>query len=88
MKKLNIDEIIYYKEERVAPWLLQTMRFIRIQRTWLMSMVPRSPVLKPTTGCDKESDNSKENIDDSLEQHQMTDTKTSSFESPLKVDKD
>ncbi|GJR67977.1 putative ribonuclease H-like domain-containing protein [Tanacetum coccineum] len=31
---------------------------------------------------------SKENTDDSLEQHQMTDTETSSFESPLKVDKD
>ncbi|GJR40817.1 hypothetical protein Tco_1216501 [Tanacetum coccineum] len=29
-----------------------------------------------------------ENTDDSLEQHQMTDTQTSSFESPLKVDKD
>ncbi|GJV71200.1 ribonuclease H-like domain-containing protein [Tanacetum coccineum] len=49
---------------------------------------PRDSSLKPTTGCDKESDNSKENIDDSLEQHQMTDTETSSFESPLKVDKD
>ncbi|GKC64109.1 hypothetical protein Tco_1096707 [Tanacetum coccineum] len=42
----------------------------------------------PTTGCDKELDNYKENTDDSLEQHQMTDTQTSSFESPLKVDKD
>ncbi|GJQ92592.1 putative ribonuclease H-like domain-containing protein [Tanacetum coccineum] len=29
-----------------------------------------------------------ENTDDSLEQQQMTDTETSSFESPLKVDKD
>ncbi|GKE97302.1 hypothetical protein Tco_0020653 [Tanacetum coccineum] len=42
---------------------------------------PRDSSLKPTTGCDKESDNSKENTDDSLEQHQMTDTETSSFES-------
>ncbi|GJR10864.1 hypothetical protein Tco_0793516 [Tanacetum coccineum] len=49
---------------------------------------PRDSSLKSTTGCDKESDNSKENTDDSLEQHQMTDTQTSSFESPLKVDKD
>ncbi|GKC10476.1 ribonuclease H-like domain-containing protein [Tanacetum coccineum] len=49
---------------------------------------PRDSSLKSTTGCDKESDNSKENTDDSLEQHQMTDTETSSFESPLKVDKD
>ncbi|GJR78651.1 putative ribonuclease H-like domain-containing protein [Tanacetum coccineum] len=45
---------------------------------------PRDSSLKPTTGCDKESDNSKENTDDSLEQHQMTDTETNSFESPLK----
>ncbi|GJT75596.1 hypothetical protein Tco_1042321 [Tanacetum coccineum] len=49
---------------------------------------PRDSSLKPTTGCDKELDNSKENTDDSLEQQQMTDTETSSFESPLKVDKD
>ncbi|GJU21745.1 hypothetical protein Tco_1155087 [Tanacetum coccineum] len=49
---------------------------------------PRDSSLKPTTGGDKESENSKENTDDSLEQHQMTDTETSSFESPLKVDKD
>ncbi|GJS20046.1 hypothetical protein Tco_0448678 [Tanacetum coccineum] len=47
---------------------------------------PRDSSLKPTTGCDKESDNSKENTNDSLEQHQMTDTETSSFESPLKVE--
>ncbi|GJT47837.1 putative ribonuclease H-like domain-containing protein [Tanacetum coccineum] len=49
---------------------------------------PKDSSLKPITGCDKESDNSKENTDDSLEQHQMTDTETSSFESSLKVDKD
>ncbi|GJZ11679.1 hypothetical protein Tco_0546438 [Tanacetum coccineum] len=36
--------------------------------------------LKPTTGCDKESVNSKENTNDSK--------KNSSFESPVKVDKD
>ncbi|GKG06989.1 hypothetical protein Tco_0329958, partial [Tanacetum coccineum] len=49
----------------------------------------RDSSVQPTTGCDKESDNSKENTDDSLkEQHQMIDTKTSSFESQLKVDKD
>ncbi|GJS52556.1 hypothetical protein Tco_0625918 [Tanacetum coccineum] len=41
---------------------------------------PRDSSLKPTTGCDKESENSKENTDDSLEQHQMNDTETSSFE--------
>ncbi|GKD88898.1 ribonuclease H-like domain-containing protein [Tanacetum coccineum] len=49
---------------------------------------PRDSSLKPTIGCDKESDNSKENTDDSLEQHQVTDTETSSVRSSLKVDKD
>ncbi|GJV88102.1 ribonuclease H-like domain-containing protein [Tanacetum coccineum] len=49
---------------------------------------PRDSSLKPTTSCDKESDNSKENTDDSLKQQQKTDSKTSSVKSPLKVDKD
>ncbi|GKE08366.1 putative ribonuclease H-like domain-containing protein, partial [Tanacetum coccineum] len=47
---------------------------------------PRDSSVKPTTSCDKESDNSKENIDDSLKQQQKTDS--SSIKSPLKVDKD
>ncbi|GKC96815.1 hypothetical protein Tco_1162257 [Tanacetum coccineum] len=45
---------------------------------------PRDYSLKSTTGCDKKSENSKKNTDDSLEQHPQT----SSFQSPLKVDKD
>ncbi|GKD53428.1 hypothetical protein Tco_1286815, partial [Tanacetum coccineum] len=49
---------------------------------------PRDSSLKPTTSCDKESDNSKENTDDSLKQQQKTDSKTSSVKTPLKVDKD
>ncbi|GJR60260.1 putative ribonuclease H-like domain-containing protein [Tanacetum coccineum] len=49
---------------------------------------PRDSSLKPTIRCDKESNNSKENTDDSLEQHQKTDTETSSVKSSLKVDKD
>ncbi|GJW75527.1 putative reverse transcriptase domain-containing protein [Tanacetum coccineum] len=47
---------------------------------------PRDSSVKPTTGCDKESDNSKENTNDSLKQQQKTDS--SSVKSPLKVDKD
>ncbi|GJR50062.1 putative ribonuclease H-like domain-containing protein [Tanacetum coccineum] len=47
---------------------------------------PRDSSVKPTTGCDKESDNSKENTDDSLKQQQKTDS--SSVKSPLKIDKD
>ncbi|GJT47389.1 hypothetical protein Tco_0956104 [Tanacetum coccineum] len=47
---------------------------------------PRDSSVKPTTGCDKESDNSKENTDDFLKQQQKTDS--SSVKSPLKVDKD
>ncbi|GJY69794.1 putative ribonuclease H-like domain-containing protein, partial [Tanacetum coccineum] len=49
---------------------------------------PRDSSLKPTTGCDKESDNSKENTDDSLKQQQKTASETSFVKSPLKVDKD
>ncbi|GJU32700.1 hypothetical protein Tco_1176289 [Tanacetum coccineum] len=49
---------------------------------------PRDSNFKPTIGCDKESDNSKENTDDSLEQHQITNTKTSSINSSLKVSDD
>ncbi|GJW10898.1 ribonuclease H-like domain-containing protein [Tanacetum coccineum] len=49
---------------------------------------PRDSSLKPTIDCDKESDNSKENTDDSLEQHQITDTETSSVKSSLQVNKD
>ncbi|GJV10746.1 putative ribonuclease H-like domain-containing protein [Tanacetum coccineum] len=50
-------------------------------------LTKRDSSLKLTTGCDKESDNSKENTDDSLKQQQMTNTETSSVKSPLKVDK-
>ncbi|GJW49480.1 hypothetical protein Tco_0090831 [Tanacetum coccineum] len=39
---------------------------------------PRDSSLKPTTGCDKELDNSKENTDDSIKTIQKTDSKTSS----------
>ncbi|GJT68619.1 zinc finger, CCHC-type containing protein [Tanacetum coccineum] len=46
---------------------------------------PRNSSIKPTTNCDKETDNSKENTDDSLKQ--KTATETSSVKSPLKVDK-
>ncbi|GJZ64045.1 retrovirus-related pol polyprotein from transposon TNT 1-94 [Tanacetum coccineum] len=49
---------------------------------------PRDSSLKPTIGCDKESNNSKENTDDSLEQHQMTNSETSFVKLSLKVDKD
>ncbi|GJR47563.1 ribonuclease H-like domain-containing protein [Tanacetum coccineum] len=48
----------------------------------------RDSSLKPTTVCDRESDNSKENSDDSLTQQPKTVTETSSIMSPLKVDKD
>ncbi|GJX29246.1 putative ribonuclease H-like domain-containing protein [Tanacetum coccineum] len=48
----------------------------------------RDSSLKPTNVCDRESDNSKENTDDSLTQQPKTVTETSSVMSPLKVDKD
>ncbi|GKD88689.1 ribonuclease H-like domain-containing protein, partial [Tanacetum coccineum] len=46
----------------------------------------RDSSLKSTTVCDRESDNSKENTDDSLKQQQKTDS--SLVKSPLKTDKD
>ncbi|GJU37594.1 retrovirus-related pol polyprotein from transposon TNT 1-94 [Tanacetum coccineum] len=49
---------------------------------------PRDSSLKPNTVCDRESNNSKENTDDSLTQQPKTVTETSSVVSPLKVDKD
>ncbi|GJU75884.1 hypothetical protein Tco_1272954 [Tanacetum coccineum] len=48
---------------------------------------PRNSSLKPSTICDKESENSKENTDDSLKQQHKTVTESSSVKSPLKVDK-
>ncbi|GJV87184.1 ribonuclease H-like domain-containing protein [Tanacetum coccineum] len=48
---------------------------------------PRDLSLKPSTVCDKELDNSKENTDDSLKQQHKTITETSFVKSPLKVDK-
>ncbi|GKB70961.1 hypothetical protein Tco_0932373, partial [Tanacetum coccineum] len=47
-----------------------------------------SQVLKLTTVCDRESNNSKENTDDSLTHQPKTVTETSSVVSQLKVDKD
>nr|GEV53229.1 putative ribonuclease H-like domain-containing protein [Tanacetum cinerariifolium] len=49
---------------------------------------PRYTVLKSTIDCDKDSDNSKENTDESLEKEQVTDNESSSIESPLKFDKE
>ncbi|GKB81611.1 ribonuclease H-like domain-containing protein [Tanacetum coccineum] len=49
---------------------------------------PRDTVLKSTIDCDKESSNSKENTDDSLEKEQVTDNESSSVESLLKFDKE
>ncbi|GJU54470.1 putative ribonuclease H-like domain-containing protein [Tanacetum coccineum] len=49
---------------------------------------PRDTVLKSTIDCDKKSDNSKENTDDSLEKEQVTDNVSISVESPLKFDKE
>ncbi|GJW83208.1 hypothetical protein Tco_0156353 [Tanacetum coccineum] len=82
------EELFTHKEEMALMALSDSKVLKNSKNLRLLSMVLGILVLKPTTGYDKESDNSKENTDDSLEQHQITDTKTSSFESPLKVDKD
>ncbi|GKA21028.1 hypothetical protein Tco_0701017 [Tanacetum coccineum] len=49
---------------------------------------PRDSSSKPTTVCDRESNNSKENTDDSLTQQPKSVTETSSVVSTLKVDKE
>ncbi|GJT02255.1 hypothetical protein Tco_0823424 [Tanacetum coccineum] len=46
---------------------------------------PRDSSVKPTTVCDKESDNSKENTDDSLKQQQKTDSSFVKEEEPKKA---
>ncbi|GJU68383.1 ribonuclease H-like domain-containing protein [Tanacetum coccineum] len=48
---------------------------------------PRDSSLKSTTVCDRESNNSKENTDDSLTQQPKTVSATSSVKTPLKADK-
>ncbi|GJW39370.1 putative ribonuclease H-like domain-containing protein [Tanacetum coccineum] len=49
---------------------------------------PRDTSLKSTIDCDTESDNSMENIDDSLEKEQVTDSENSSVESSPNVVKE
>ncbi|GJR00834.1 ribonuclease H-like domain-containing protein [Tanacetum coccineum] len=49
---------------------------------------PRDTVLNSANNCDKESDNSKENTDDTLEKEQVSDSENNSVESPLRVDKE
>ncbi|GJY84589.1 hypothetical protein Tco_0497965 [Tanacetum coccineum] len=49
---------------------------------------PRDSSLKSTTVCARESNNSKENTDDSLTQQPKTVSETSSVVSPLKADKE
>ncbi|GKA81510.1 hypothetical protein Tco_0788202 [Tanacetum coccineum] len=48
---------------------------------------PRNSSLKSTTICDRESDNSKENTNDSLKQQNKIVIETSSVKSPFKADK-
>ncbi|GJS10736.1 putative ribonuclease H-like domain-containing protein [Tanacetum coccineum] len=52
-----------------------------------MSMGPKDSGFKATLFCNRESNNSKENTDDSLTQQPKTVTETSSVVSPFKVDK-
>ncbi|GKC37496.1 putative ribonuclease H-like domain-containing protein, partial [Tanacetum coccineum] len=49
---------------------------------------PRDTVLKSTIDCDKESDNSKENTNDSLEKEQVSDNENSSVESSPNIVKE
>ncbi|GJU76173.1 putative ribonuclease H-like domain-containing protein [Tanacetum coccineum] len=49
---------------------------------------PRDTMLKSTIDCDNESENSKENTDDSLVKEQVSEDENSSIESPLNVVKE
>ncbi|GKC19900.1 putative ribonuclease H-like domain-containing protein [Tanacetum coccineum] len=70
-------------------WHSQILRSVKIfNRTLVNEYGPRDSSLKSITGCDKESDRSKENTDDSLEQHQMTDTETSPLSLHLRKNND
>ncbi|GKC15916.1 hypothetical protein Tco_1012698, partial [Tanacetum coccineum] len=87
------EQILKYKESEVLfseeiAFLKRSVGLEEFKELEVNEYGPRNSSLKPTIGCDKESNNSKENTDDSLEQHQKTDTKTSSVKSSLKVDKD
>ncbi|GJV15584.1 retrovirus-related pol polyprotein from transposon TNT 1-94 [Tanacetum coccineum] len=87
------EQIIKYREHEVLfseeiALLKRSVGLEEFKEPEVIEYGPRDSSLKSTTGCDKKSENSKKNTNDSLEQHQMTDTQTSSFESPLKVDKD
>ncbi|GJU89011.1 hypothetical protein Tco_1301434, partial [Tanacetum coccineum] len=80
---------IFTKEEEMAPLALSAPKVTLVDlKPEVNEYGPRDSSLKHTTGCDKESDNSKENTDDSLKQQRKTDSKISSVKSPLKVDKD
>ncbi|GJW87844.1 hypothetical protein Tco_0163184, partial [Tanacetum coccineum] len=67
-------------------WILRFEGLEEFKQPKVNEYGPKDLSVKPTTGCNKESDNSKENTDDSLKQQQKTDS--SSIKSPLKVDKD
>ncbi|GKB46270.1 retrotransposon ORF1 [Tanacetum coccineum] len=78
-------QVVKYKEHEVLfseeiALLKRSVGLEEFKQPEVNEYDPRDSSLKPTTGCDKESENSKENTDDSLEQHQM--------KSSLKVDKD
>ncbi|GKB42945.1 ribonuclease H-like domain-containing protein, partial [Tanacetum coccineum] len=71
-----------------ASWLHRLLGLEEFKQPEINGYGPRDSSLKPTTVCDRESNNSKENTDDSLTQQPKTVTETSSVVSPLKVDKD
>ncbi|GJT85759.1 hypothetical protein Tco_1067476 [Tanacetum coccineum] len=67
---------------KVMDWKMLLKRAMSQQES-LMGLLRELKLEQPTTVCDKESDNSKENTDDSLKQQQKTDS--SSVKSPLKL---
>ncbi|GJW01444.1 putative ribonuclease H-like domain-containing protein [Tanacetum coccineum] len=76
------------RKKRISDLNLRLQSLEEFKQPEVNEYGPRNSSLKPTTVCDRESDNSKENTDDSLKQQHKTVTETSSVKSPLKVDKD
>ncbi|GKC67385.1 ribonuclease H-like domain-containing protein, partial [Tanacetum coccineum] len=83
-------QVVKYKESEVlfSEEIALLKRSVEFKQPEVNEYGPRDSSLKPTTVCVRESENSKENTDDSLTQQPKTVTETSSVMSPLKVDND
>ncbi|GKA29210.1 putative ribonuclease H-like domain-containing protein [Tanacetum coccineum] len=85
-------QVVKYKESEVLfseeiALLKRSVGLEEFQQPEINWYGPRDSISKPTTVCDRESNNSKENTDDLLTQKPKSVTETSSVVPTLKVDK-